>query len=92
MEQFLDKGWFGEEVAKFEESFAKYCQVKYSVGVASGLDGLVLSIDALNLPKGAEIIVAANSYIARFINSMKPVLSPFLLSQIFRHLIFVQRT
>jgi dTDP-4-amino-4,6-dideoxygalactose transaminase len=80
IEKFLDKGWFvlGEEVVRFEESFAEYCQVKHSVGVASGLDGLVLSLDALNLEKDGEVIVAANSYIASVLSILRAGLKPIL--------------
>ena len=47
-----------------EDCFAKYCNVNHSVGVASGLDGLILSLEALGLKKGGEVIVAGNSYFA----------------------------
>lgn len=68
----------GENVEKFEQEFAKYCNVKYSIGVASGLDALILSLDALNLEKGSEVIVPANTYIATILaiirNGLKPIL------------------
>ena len=48
--EFLETGYFilGKEVSSFEEAFANYCGVQYSVGLASGLDGLILSLDALD--------------------------------------------
>ena len=41
----LDSGWYilGKQVATFEEAFAQYCGTKYCIGVASGLDALMLA-------------------------------------------------
>jgi dTDP-4-amino-4,6-dideoxygalactose transaminase len=62
----LNKGWFilGEEISKFEKEFAEYCGVKYCIGVANGLDALILSLLACDFPLGSEIIVPSNTYIA----------------------------
>jgi dTDP-4-amino-4,6-dideoxygalactose transaminase len=54
----------GKYVKKFEDSFAKYQQAKYCIGVGNGTDALEIAIEALDLPKGSEIIVPANSFIA----------------------------
>lgn len=48
----------------FEENFANYLGVKYCTGVANGTDALEIAIESLDLPKGSEIIVPANSFIA----------------------------
>lgn len=78
--QFLDKGRYilGDEVKKFQEDFASYNQMNYCVGVANGLDALILAIWALHLPKGSEIIVPSNTYIASIFSIIhtghKPVL------------------
>lgn len=66
VERVLDSGWYvlGPEVKKFEENFAKYNNVKYCVGLASGLDALVLAFDSLGLTQGDEVICPANTYIA----------------------------
>lgn len=77
---FLNSGWFilGDQVKKFEESFACFCNVKQCIGVASGLDALILAIDACNFPKNSEIIVPSNTYIATILaivrNGFKPIL------------------
>lgn len=77
---FLESGWFvlGNGVAAFEQEYASYCEASYCVGVASGLDALILAIDALELPKDSEIIVPANTYIATIMaivrNGLKPIL------------------
>ncbi len=54
----------GEEVEWFEEEFARYCEVKYAVGVGSGLDALVLALRAYGIGPGDEVITAANTFIA----------------------------
>lgn len=79
-EEVLNSGWYvlGENVKKFEEEFAKYLGVKHCIGVASGLDALILAIDALDLPDNSEIIVPSNTYIATILavvrNGLKPIL------------------
>lgn len=62
----LRSGWYvlGNEVRQFEEEFAKYTGRKYCVGLNSGLDALILSVRALGIGKGDEVIVQANTYIA----------------------------
>ncbi|MDD3597482.1 DegT/DnrJ/EryC1/StrS family aminotransferase [Sulfuricurvum sp.] len=78
--EFLQSGWYvlGNNVATFEREFASYCDVQSCVGVASGLDALILAIDAFAFPKESEIIVPSNTYIATILaivrNGFKPVL------------------
>lgn len=59
-------GWYvlGQEVSAFEAEFAQYIGAKHCIGVANGLDALILSIEAQDLPKGSDILVASNTYIA----------------------------
>ena len=54
----------GENVELFENEFARYCEVKYAVGVASGTDALTLSLNALEIGDGAEVITVPNTFIA----------------------------
>ncbi len=65
-EEVLKSGRYilGENVEKFEEEFAKYLGVKYCIGVASGTDALTIAIESLDLPKGSEIIVPSNTFVA----------------------------
>ncbi|MGC8765925.1 MAG: DegT/DnrJ/EryC1/StrS family aminotransferase [Brevinematia bacterium] len=76
----LESGWFilGKEVENFEKEFASFCGVKHCIGVASGLDALIMALDALDLPEGSEVLVPSNTYIATILaivrNRMKPVL------------------
>lgn len=62
----LRSGWYvlGNEVRQFEEEFAKFTGRKYCVGLNSGLDALIMSVRALGIGRGDEVIVQANTYIA----------------------------
>ena len=64
--QVLDQTNFilGDPVAKFEEEFAQFCQVKYCLGVASGTDALHLALRALEIGSGDEVIIPANTFVA----------------------------
>jgi dTDP-4-amino-4,6-dideoxygalactose transaminase len=79
-----DKGWYilGDEVKRFEADFADYCGTKYCVGVANGLDALVLIfrsyIEMGELRKGDEVLVAANTYIASILAVLQAGLVPVL--------------
>jgi len=54
----------GKFVTEFENAFAQYHEVKYCIGVGNGTDALEIVLEALKLPKGREILVPANSFIA----------------------------
>ena len=79
----IDSGWYilGSEVKAFEKEFAKYCGTRYCIGVANGLDALLIVIRAWKelgkLKEGDEIIVPANTYIASVLaiteNKLKPI-------------------
>lgn len=62
----LRSGWYvlGNEVKQFEEEFAAYTGRKYCVGLNSGLDALIMSVRALGIGQGDEVLVQANTYIA----------------------------
>jgi dTDP-4-amino-4,6-dideoxygalactose transaminase len=65
----LASGWyiFGPEVDAFEDEFATYCESKHAIGVANGLDALVLSLRAMEIGAGDEVIVPSNTYIATWL-------------------------
>ena len=73
-------GWYilGQEVDAFEQEFAKYIGTKYCIGVANGLDALTLSIEAINLPKKSDILVASNTYIATILSIIRAGHNPVL--------------
>lgn len=62
----IDSSYFiqGTECEKFEEEFAQYCDAKYCIGVATGLDALYLILKALNIKEGDEVIIPSNTFIA----------------------------
>ena len=62
----LRSGWYilGNELKAFEEEFKEYLGAKHCVGVASGLDALIMGFRLLCIEKGDEVIVASNAYIA----------------------------
>lgn len=80
----LDSGWYimGTELKQFETNFASYCGTKHAIGVANGLDALILIIRAYKelglMQDGDEILVPSNTYIASILaisaNGLVPVL------------------
>jgi dTDP-4-amino-4,6-dideoxygalactose transaminase len=79
-EEVIDSGWFilGNQVSSFEKSFADYCGTRHCIGVANGLDGLILSLRSLDLPSNAEVIVPSNTYIATILSILHCGLRPVL--------------
>ena len=53
-----------DEVRKFEDTLAKYTNTKYGIGVNSGTDALTLSVRALGIGPGDEVICPAHTFIA----------------------------
>ena len=84
MKSVLDSGWYisGNHLETFEKEFAEYCGTKYCIGVANGLDALILIIRAYkalgNLKAGDEVIVPANTYIASILAISENGLIPIL--------------
>jgi len=80
----IDSGWYiqGQQLKAFEQEFADYCGTKHAIGVANGLDALILIFRAYKelgkLKAGDEVIVPANTYIASILaiteNSLKAIL------------------
>jgi dTDP-4-amino-4,6-dideoxygalactose transaminase len=66
IDKILSSGQYvgGEEIVKFEEDIAKYCQVKYAVALNSGTDALIMALDLLGVGPGDEVITPPNSFIA----------------------------
>lgn len=80
----IDSGWYigGSELSQFEQEFSIWCGVQHCIGVANGLDALILTLRAWKelgkLKEGDEVIVPANTYIASILavsaNGLVPVL------------------
>ena len=62
----FDSRWYilGEEVNTFESEYALFSETKYAVGVSNGLEALHLSLRALGVGEGDEVIVPSNTFIA----------------------------
>jgi dTDP-4-amino-4,6-dideoxygalactose transaminase len=65
----MNSGWYllGEELIAFEEEFARYCGVKYCIGVGNGLEALELILRGYDIGQNDEVIVPANTYIATWL-------------------------
>ena len=66
LKKFVATGDFtlGSELNKFEINFAKLIGTKFAVGVNSGTDALKLSLKAIGIKPGDEVITAANTFVA----------------------------
>jgi dTDP-4-amino-4,6-dideoxygalactose transaminase len=66
LKEFVKTGDFtlGKPLQEFEEKFAKLMGVKYAIGVNSGTDAIKLSLKALGVGVGDEVITAANTFVA----------------------------
>ena len=80
----IDSGWYilGNEVSDFEKEFSTYCETEHCLGVANGLDALVLILRAYIemgiMQKGDEVIVPSNTYIASILAISENGLTPIL--------------
>lgn len=79
-EEVYDSYWYvlGKSVSDFEAAYAAFSDTKYCVGVGNGLDAIYLSLKALGVGEGDEVIVPSNTYIATLLavtyTGAKPVL------------------
>lgn len=84
IDEVLDSGWYilGSQNEAFEKEFAAYCGVNYALGVANGLDALILILEAYKemgrLKNGDEVLVPANTYIASILAISKAGLVPVM--------------
>lgn len=67
--QVYNSQWYilGENVKAFESNYANFNKVNHCVGLSNGLDALQLSLLALGIGKGDEVIVPSNTYIASWL-------------------------
>ena len=76
----LNSGWYvlGKNVESFEESFARYIGVHYSVGVANGTDAILLAIKACGIGPGDAVATVSHTAVATVsaivLSGAKPVL------------------
>ena len=70
----VDQGWErllqgsrfigGDAVEAFEQAWAEYCGTRHAVGVANGTDALQLTLMALGIGPGDEVVVPSNTFVA----------------------------
>lgn len=84
IDEVLDSGWYilGQQNEAFEKEFAAYCGAAHAIGVANGLDALILILEAYKvlgfLKEGDEVLVPANTYIASILAISKAGLNPVM--------------
>ncbi len=68
-QRVLRSGWYvrGPEVERFEQQFASYCGVTGAVGVGNGLEALLITLRAMDIGSGDEVIVSAHTSIATWL-------------------------
>jgi len=76
----LQSGWYilGNKVNDFESAFGNYCGADHCIGVASGLDAMILAFKYFDFDKGDEVIVPSNTYIASILAVLHAGLTPVL--------------
>jgi dTDP-4-amino-4,6-dideoxygalactose transaminase len=84
IQEVIQGGWYiqGARTKQFEQNFASYCGTKHCIGVANGLDALILILRAYKelgfMQNEDEIIVPANTYIASILAISANHLTPIL--------------
>lgn len=66
VEEVILRGDFilGDAARRFEQSFAEYLGVEHAIGVGNGLDAMRLTLTAMNVGPGDEVLVPANTFVA----------------------------
>jgi dTDP-4-amino-4,6-dideoxygalactose transaminase len=80
MDRVIDSGWYilGPQVEQFERQWAEYLNSRYSVGVANGMDAIEISLKALDLPEGSEVITTPMTAFATVLAVLRAGLTPVL--------------
>jgi dTDP-4-amino-4,6-dideoxygalactose transaminase len=80
----IEGGWYiqGQECERFEQEFAAFTGTRHAIGVANGLDALVLILrswmDQGRLKAGDGVIVPSNTFIASLLAVSQSGLTPIL--------------
>lgn len=78
--KIIKGGWYvlGNSVKNFENNFGLEHNTSYCIGVASGLDALILGLEVYNFKPGKKVLVPSNSYIASILAIIRAGLVPVL--------------
>ena len=78
LDRTLSSGQFilGEDVERFEATFADYCGVEHCVGIGSGTAALTLMLQAAGIGPGDEVIVPAHTFLATALAAVHAGASP----------------
>lgn len=76
----IEGGWYvlGKAVENFEKEFSTLHGGYHCLGVASGLDALILGLVVFDFPKGSKVLVPSNTYIASILSIIRADLTPVL--------------
>jgi dTDP-4-amino-4,6-dideoxygalactose transaminase len=76
----LENGWYilGNQVKDFETAYAAFNQTGHCIGVANGLDALILALRYFRFEKGSEVLVPSNTFIATILSILHNGLTPVL--------------
>lgn len=79
-DEVINSGWYilGRYLSEFESNFALKNNSNYCLGVASGLDALILGLSVFDFPKNSKVLVPSNTYIASILAIIKAGLVPVL--------------
>lgn len=79
-QRVIDSGWYvlGNEVAKFEKQWAAMCGVQYGVGVGNGMDAIEISLRALDIGAGDEVITTPMTAFATVLAILRAGATPVL--------------
>ncbi|MGQ0823983.1 MAG: DegT/DnrJ/EryC1/StrS family aminotransferase [Actinomycetota bacterium] len=69
----------GEDVARFEEEYARFCGVAHCIGVGSGTDALEFALRSAGVEPGDEVLLPANSFVASALAPMRMGARPVLI-------------
>lgn len=65
-DSFYDSRWYvlGDRLKKFEQDYAEFSNVNYTIGTSNGLDAIYLGLKTLGIGESDEVIMPSNTFIA----------------------------
>ncbi|HAR43980.1 MAG TPA: DegT/DnrJ/EryC1/StrS family aminotransferase [Bdellovibrionales bacterium] len=80
VQRVLESGWYvlGNEVIAFEKQWAAACGVPYAIGVGNGMDAIEISLRALKIGPGDEVITTPMTAFATVLAILRAGATPVL--------------